>query len=508
MAVVLCPLSMADDDAWALFGGADEEATSAEEAAEMVPRVVGVPSGQEEAYRAVQRFVHLNLARACTDVRMQLGQELHKLASASQAAFVAYCTGRLEECRRSARSAVVAAWDLHKQRRWGNVCVREVFLMNQLMTCLCETVLLAAGALSPASIGTWRDEMAGASPTTTSDTVGALESIIQRLDLAVILGAPGEVVQLALDAAEGLRLPHLCATQGGDDTVFEEHPRLYKDWEVTRPIVRRHAGDLPSVEEFRMSNYEGDAPVVLEGTMEQGHWSAPTLWKKTAFWRHGLGHRLLPVEVGTMVAEVAALESGSEASAESGDDGKWYEDLLTGREFLERFVIPSIKASAPEQEGGWEAPVGYMAQHPLCEQVAALKEGFRVPDYCSVGTQLDKNINVWFGTHGTVTALHYDSYDNFLSQAVGWKYVRLYAPKETDKLYPVAVAKSGRSGIAAQQNISRVHVGAPDDAQFPLFSTAEYQETVLAPGDILYIPTGWWHYVESLSPSVSINFWF
>jgi ribosomal protein L16 Arg81 hydroxylase len=26
------------------------------------------------------------------------------------------------------------------------------------------------------------------------------------------------------------------------------------------------------------------------------------------------------------------------------------------------------------------------------------------------------------------------------------------------------------------------------------------------PGDVLFIPVGWWHWVESLSPSVSVSF--
>lgn len=32
-------------------------------------------------------------------------------------------------------------------------------------------------------------------------------------------------------------------------------------------------------------------------------------------------------------------------------------------------------------------------------------------------------------------------------------------------------------------------------------------QVVLEPGDVLLVPRHWWHYVESLEPSISINTW-
>ncbi|KAJ1619721.1 hypothetical protein T492DRAFT_889889 [Pavlovales sp. CCMP2436] len=50
-------------------------------------------------------------------------------------------------------------------------------------------------------------------------------------------------------------------------------------------------------------------------------------------------------------------------------------------------------------------------------------------------------------------------------------------------------------------------MSAPDLKRFPLFASAEYLELLLAPGDVLFLPQGHWHYVRSLSTSVSVNFW-
>lgn len=42
----------------------------------------------------------------------------------------------------------------------------------------------------------------------------------------------------------------------------------------------------------------------------------------------------------------------------------------------------------------------------------------------------------------------------------------------------------------------------------PLSAHAVYQDVILREGDALFIPAGTWHYVRSLSTSISVNYWF
>lgn len=152
-------------------------------------------------------------------------------------------------------------------------------------------------------------------------------------------------------------------------------------------------------------------------------------------------------------------------------------------------------------------PCRYLAQHPLFEQLPALCDDFEPPLLCALGRL--QHVNAWLGSAGTITPLHFDSYDNVLAQVAGHKYVRLYDADQTPFLYRRhSGGDSAADGLAAQGNLSAVDVECPDLEVFPLFEKARYTEVVLAPGEMLFIPARCWHYVRSLSTSFSASFWF
>ena len=85
-------------------------------------------------------------------------------------------------------------------------------------------------------------------------------------------------------------------------------------------------------------------------------------------------------------------------------------------------------------------------------------------------------------------------------QVLGTKYVRLYPPSETPHLYPHP------TGLTT--NSSRVDMRAPDLGAFPQFANASGYECWLRAGQALFIPPGWWHFVEACSVSASVSFWW
>jgi hypothetical protein len=106
-------------------------------------------------------------------------------------------------------------------------------------------------------------------------------------------------------------------------------------------------------------------------------------------------------------------------------------------------------------------------------------------------------VSLWIGAQ-TKSGLHYDLTDNLLVQIDGTKHAILVAPEESRALYPFADSPTK----------SRVDPERPDLAAFPRLSRATFLTGTLNPGDILFIPRGWWHYLSAPGPSVSMNCWY
>jgi hypothetical protein len=105
----------------------------------------------------------------------------------------------------------------------------------------------------------------------------------------------------------------------------------------------------------------------------------------------------------------------------------------------------------------------------------------------------------WLGPAGTVTPLHADYDDNLFVQIWGSKRIFLAPPHHDGFLYPVE-ANALLFG-------SPFDPEAPDFERFPLARQAALLELVVEPGDMLYVPAGWYHQVRSLSFSLSSNRW-
>lgn len=105
----------------------------------------------------------------------------------------------------------------------------------------------------------------------------------------------------------------------------------------------------------------------------------------------------------------------------------------------------------------------------------------------------------WLGPAGTVTPLHCDYDDNIFAQVWGRKRIFLSPPHHDAFLYP--------SEANAILFGSPFDPEAPDFARFPLARQATMIECIVEPGDMLYVPAGWYHQVRALTFSLSSNRW-
>ncbi|KAM4626161.1 HSPB1-associated protein 1 [Discoglossus pictus] len=110
---------------------------------------------------------------------------------------------------------------------------------------------------------------------------------------------------------------------------------------------------------------------------------------------------------------------------------------------------------------------------------------------------------IWIGSSGANTPCHLDTYGcNLVLQVEGRKTWHLFPPEDTPHMYPTRIPYEESSVF------SKVNVINPDRSRFPMFSRASPHVVTLHPGQVLFVPRHWWHYVESIDDiTVSVNSW-
>lgn len=224
-----------------------------------------------------------------------------------------------------------------------------------------------------------------------------------------------------------------------------------------------------SAEEFRELFYAQNRPVKLLNIMQD--WPAMQRWRPE-FFREHYGHQ--EVEVTS-----------------SRDSDPYYEIRLEQhrRSLLFRDFIEII-SSGPGNNSYLVANNHFFERPGL---VSLLDDVGRLPGYLRQPADA-KSTYLWFGPAQTVTPLHHDTMNVLLCQVFGRKRVQLVQPDETPWLY-------NNVGV-----FSEVEMEAPDLRRYPLFRHVSPIEVILHPGEMLFIPVGWWHHVRSLDMSISVSF--
>ncbi len=229
-----------------------------------------------------------------------------------------------------------------------------------------------------------------------------------------------------------------------------------------------------------------------------------------------------PLVIRGLVADWPLVKMGQKSSRDAGDYLKgFYQNLpvtaaigepdIDGRIFYNKdysgFNYQSVKADLNDLLDNIyncaedkKPPTFYMAS----TLVDRWFPGFQEENPLA----LDANsplVSIWLGNRSRIAA-HYDLPNNIACSAVGRRRFTLFPPDQLPNLYPGPL-----DWAPGGQPISLVDFSNPDYEAFPNFTKAlEFaQVATLEPGDGLYIPSMWWHHVESLEVfNILINYWW
>ncbi|MCY1031582.1 cupin-like domain-containing protein [Corallococcus sp. BB11-1] len=225
-----------------------------------------------------------------------------------------------------------------------------------------------------------------------------------------------------------------------------------------------------SADEFRDRYYRAHQPVILEDFLED--WPLLEHWRPEALARtHG------DVEVEVMTGREARLDHDVSPDA--------CRTVMRLADFLHRL-----------EHGGPTNDLYLTARNFALErpELRGLLDDVRFPPGFLHPRPAPGGIKLWVGPAGTRTALHHDVDSVMFGQVHGRKRFWLVPSFETARVYNHTHVWSA------------VDASAPDLARFPAFGTAHVREVVLGPGELLFIPVGWWHQVHALDVSVSVTF--
>ena len=227
--------------------------------------------------------------------------------------------------------------------------------------------------------------------------------------------------------------------------------------------------DPPPFHDFLERFIAVNRPVILAGCMED--WKPYNTWTFDYFRRH---HK----------DSIVSIQDGRDSDPFYEQNQKFHRKEVRFGDFLDRL-------ERTDSSNDFYMTAGNMGSHRVAlpqlfddaENINIRNEYFEFPAEGSL----------WIGPKGTVTPLHFDMINNFFCQISGSKRVRLVPSWSMPWVYN------------DYHVYSDVDAASPDFDQHPLFSNVTMYDFVVYPGEVLFIPLGWWHHLESLEPTVSLT---
>jgi ribosomal protein L16 Arg81 hydroxylase len=248
--------------------------------------------------------------------------------------------------------------------------------------------------------------------------------------------------------------------------VLESISKLRRMQPGAAEVERRHRLDR---ETFLRDYYSQNRPVIITGMLDE--WPATQKWSLDYF-AERLGQREVEVQFGR------------DSDADYEVNQPKLKRLMPFAQYLEM-----IRTAGVTNDFYMTANNSGLNKEALAELWGDITQ---IPEY--LDGRDPKNGFFWLGPAGTITPFHHDLTNNFMAQVIGRKRVRLIPASETHRTYNHLHCYSMVDG----RNI--------DLHRFASLRDALMQEVILGPGEILFLPVGYWHFVEALDISCTVSF--
>ncbi|KAM6973455.1 bifunctional peptidase and (3S)-lysyl hydroxylase JMJD7 [Aplochiton taeniatus] len=233
------------------------------------------------------------------------------------------------------------------------------------------------------------------------------------------------------------------------------------------------------------------------------HWPALSKWSPT----------YLREAVGSKVISVAVTPNG-------------YADAVNG----DRFVMPeerhmTFSSLLDVVEGKVEKQGVFYVQKQCSNLTEELPEltGDVEPHITWMSEALGKlpdAVNFWLGEASAVTSMHKDHYENLYCVISGEKHFILLPPTDRPfipyELYQPAVYRQREDGnfeVVDEKDSDKVpwiplDPLNPDLERYPDYRHARPLHCTVRAGEMLYLPSLWFHHVRQSHGCIAVNFWY
>lgn len=220
---------------------------------------------------------------------------------------------------------------------------------------------------------------------------------------------------------------------------------------------------------FLRDYYSANRPVVITGRMAD--------WRAMRWTPECLAGRLADREVQVQTRRLAnpRYESESARHHETMRFADFMRRVTSGRESNDIYMTAN--------NGGANAP----ALRELWDDIVQIPEYLDDRDPGNLGF-------FWIGPAGTITPAHHDLTNNFMAQIVGRKRVHLVDGLDIPRMY---------NHLHVYSEVDLEHI---DYDRFPLMRDVDVLSYDLQPGELLFLPVGWWHQVRALDLSITVTF--